>query len=65
MPTRKVRLAKQYKNLFGNVFRRYETPDGREVEIRVRTRWPRPAPDITNAEARAIAIERLYPSGRR
>src|SRR5712692_613479 len=32
----KVRFVKQYANWAGNVFRRYEAPDGRVAEVRVR-----------------------------
>lgn len=64
----KVRFVKEYGNWAGNRFRRYETPDGRVTEIRIRTGRGgldgSGRNDITNAEAKAAAIAVLYPKPR-
>ena len=54
----KVRFVKQYANWAGNVFRRYEAPDGRLAEVRVREGY-QGRYEYTNAEARAEAAARL------
>ena len=54
----KVRFVKQYANWAGNVFRRYEAPDGRVAEVRVREGY-QGRYEYTNAEARAEAAARL------
>jgi hypothetical protein len=65
MPPRKkqpqpVRFVKEYGNWVGNRFRRYETPDGRVAEIRVRTGF-NGRYEYTNAGAKAAATAQLYP----
>jgi hypothetical protein len=65
MPPRKrqphpVRFVKEYGNWVGNRFRRYETPDGRVAEIRVRAGF-NGSYEYTNAEAKAAAVAQLYP----
>lgn len=67
MPARKqpqVRFVKEYSNWVGNRFRRYETPDGRVAEIRVRAGFGGRY-EYTNAEAKAAAVAELYPRPRR
>jgi hypothetical protein len=54
----KIRFVKQYANWYGNVFRRYETPDGRIAEIRIRE-GRQGHYEYTNAEAKAEAVRRL------
>jgi hypothetical protein len=58
-PAPKVRFARQYSNWAGNVFRRYQAPDGRITEVRIREGWGGRY-EYTNAEAKAEAIRRLY-----